>query len=64
MVEEFFIAFARELGGTIHLQQLAGKNSHHIVEACFKGFGRALAEACAINEVAPNEIPSTKGTIL
>lgn len=64
LVEEFFIAFARELGGTIHLQQLAGKNSHHIVEACFKGFGRALAEACAINEVAPNEIPSTKGTIL
>lgn len=64
LVEEFFIAFARELGGAIHFQQLAGKNSHHIVEACFKGFGRALAEACSVSEVAPDEIPSTKGTIL
>ncbi len=64
LVEEFFVAFARELGAAIHLQQLAGKNSHHIVEACFKGFGRALAEAVAINPLAPEEIPSTKGTIL
>lgn len=64
LVEEFFIAFARELGAAIHFQQMAGKNSHHIVEACFKSFGRALSEACAISEVAPDEIPSTKGTIL
>lgn len=64
LVEEFFVAFARELGAAIHLQQLAGKNSHHIVEACFKGFGRALADAVAINQLAPDEIPSTKGTIL
>ncbi|MDT2639166.1 imidazoleglycerol-phosphate dehydratase HisB [Enterococcus dongliensis] len=63
LVEEFFIAFARELGATIHLHQIAGKNSHHIVEACFKGFGRALGEAVAINQQAPDEIPSTKGTI-
>jgi imidazoleglycerol-phosphate dehydratase len=63
LVEEFFIAFARELGATIHLHQIAGKNSHHIVEACFKGFGRALGEAVAINQAAPDEIPSTKGTI-
>lgn len=64
LVEEFFVAFARELGAAIHLQQLAGKNSHHIVEACFKGFGRAVADAVAINQLAPDEIPSTKGTIL
>lgn len=64
LVEEFFIAFARELGAAIHFQQLAGKNSHHIVEACFKSFGRSLAEAVAISDVAPDEIPSTKGTIL
>ncbi|WP_270520858.1 imidazoleglycerol-phosphate dehydratase HisB [Enterococcus asini] len=64
LVEEFFVAFARELGAAIHLQQLAGKNSHHIVEGCFKGFGRALAQAVAINPNAPEEIPSTKGTIL
>lgn len=64
LVAEFFIAFARELGGAIHFQQLAGQNSHHIVEACFKSFGRALADACAIDPKAPDEIPSTKGTIL
>lgn len=64
LVEEFFIAFARELGAAIHFQQFAGKNSHHIIEAGFKAFGRALAEAVAINEQAPDEIPSTKGTIL
>ena len=58
------MAFARELGAAIHLQQLAGKNSHHIVEGCFKGFGRALAQAVDINPIAPEEIPSTKGTIL
>lgn len=64
LVEEFFIAFARELGAAIHLHQLAGKNSHHIIEASFKGFGRALAQAVAIDKQAPDEIPSTKGTIL
>lgn len=64
LVEEFFVAFARELGASIHLHQIAGKNSHHIVEACFKGFGRALAQAVAIDQTAPDAIPSTKGTIL
>lgn len=64
LVEEFFVAFARELGAAIHLQQLAGTNSHHIVEACFKGFGRALKAAVALNPETPGEIPSTKGTIL
>jgi len=46
------------------LHQIAGKNSHHIVEACFKGFGRSLGQATSIDEVAPDEIPSTKGTII
>jgi imidazoleglycerol-phosphate dehydratase len=64
LVEEFYIAFARELGAAIHLHQLAGQNSHHIVEASFKAFGRALGQAVAIDSVAPDEIPSTKGTIL
>ncbi|HJF20026.1 MAG TPA: imidazoleglycerol-phosphate dehydratase HisB [Enterococcus columbae] len=64
LVEEFLIAFARELGATIHLHQIAGKNSHHIVEATFKGLARALSQAVAINPAAPEEIPSTKGTIL
>lgn len=64
LVEEFFIAFARELGASIHFHQLAGKNSHHIVEACYKGFGRALSQAVVINPETADEIPSTKGTIL
>lgn len=64
LVEEFFAAFARELGASIHLRQLAGRNSHHIAEAAFKGFARALAEAVDIDDAAPDEIPSTKGTIL
>lgn len=64
LVQEFFVAFARELGATIHLRQLAGTNSHHIAEGAFKGFARALAQAVAIDAAAPDEIPSTKGTIL
>lgn len=64
LVGEFFVAFARELGATIHLQQLAGTNGHHIAEAAFKGFARALDAATDIDQAAPDEIPSTKGTIL
>ncbi|MFV0412906.1 MAG: imidazoleglycerol-phosphate dehydratase HisB [Oscillospiraceae bacterium] len=64
LVQEFFTAFARELGATLHFKQFDGSNSHHIAEAAFKGCARALAGAVAINAAAPNEIPSTKGTIL
>lgn len=64
LVEEFFLAFAREMGITLHLRQLAGANSHHIVEGAFKAFGRALHMATDIDVDAPDEIPSTKGTIL
>lgn len=64
LVMEFFLAFSREMGASIHLQQLAGANSHHIVEAAFKAFGRALALAVEINVDAPDDMPSTKGTIL
>lgn len=62
-VQEFFAAFARSLGVTIHLHQFAGENSHHIVEAAFKGFARSMAQAVAIDTERPDEIPSTKGTI-
>lgn len=64
LVEEFFLAFTRELRSTVHLRQFSGKNSHHIAEAAFKGLARAIAQAVAINANSPNEIPSTKGTIL
>lgn len=64
LLQEFFLGFTRALGATVHIKQLSGNNSHHIAEAAFKGFGRALAGACDIDEAAPDEIPSTKGTIL
>lgn len=62
LAEEFFIAFARDAGLTLHVRELAGSNSHHIIEAAFKAFGRALRFAC---ELDPRVIgvPSTKGSL-
>lgn len=62
LAEEFFIAFARGAGLTLHVRELAGSNSHHIIEAAFKAFGRALRFAC---ELDPRVIgvPSTKGSL-
>lgn len=63
LIEEFFIAFAREAGLTLHLRQLAGKNSHHILEGAFKAAARALREAVAIDEADADRVPSTKGVL-
>ncbi len=63
LCEEFMCAFVRESSLTLHLRQLAGGNSHHIIEASFKALGRTLAKATAISEKYANEIPSTKGVI-
>ena len=63
LCEEFFLAVAREAGITMHLRQLAGKNSHHIIEACFKAFARALKAALTVDTSNPGAIPSTKGTL-
>ena len=63
LVEEFFIAFVRNAGITLHIQQLDGKNSHHIIEGCFKSVARTLREAVAIDERQKDQIPSTKGVI-
>ena len=60
LVEEFFIAFTRHAGVTLHLKQLDGRNSHHIAEAAFKAFARALSMALTI---ASDKIPSTKGVL-
>ena len=62
LVEEFFSAFAREAGITLHLQSLAGGNTHHIIEACFKAFGRVMRQATEADARAADAIPSTKGT--
>ena len=61
--KEFWYGFARSVPATVHFVQLAGENSHHILEACFKGMARALAAAAAIDEDFPDEIPSTKGVL-
>jgi imidazoleglycerol-phosphate dehydratase len=63
LVEEFFIALTRNAGMTLHLKQLDGRNSHHIAEAAFKAFARALREAISIDGSAKDEIPSTKGVL-
>ena len=63
LVEEFFQGFVRNAGVTLHLRQLDGTNSHHIIEAAFKGFARALAQAAAVDPAYRNEIPSTKGVL-
>ena len=63
LCEEFFTAFAREAGITLHLRQIAGKNSHHIIEGCFKAFGRALRQAVSIDDQNRDSIPSTKGVL-
>jgi len=63
LVSEFLSAFAREAGINLHLVKLAGENSHHILEAVFKAFARALSEAVSIDERFGNEIPSTKGLL-
>ena len=62
LVEEFFKALCNHARITLHINLLYGRNSHHMVEAVFKGFGRALREAVSIDERA-SEIPSTKGIL-
>lgn len=62
LTEEFFIAFARNGRLTLHVQQLAGKNSHHIIEGCFKAVSRAMKKAVFL-EPGNNTIPSTKGVL-
>jgi imidazoleglycerol-phosphate dehydratase len=62
LVEEFFRALVNHSGMTLHINLLYGKNSHHIVEAVFKGVGRALREAVSLDPRASGA-PSTKGTL-
>ena len=61
LVEEFWLAFVRQCPMSLHIRQLAGKNSHHIVEGCFKSVARSLRMAVASD--GTNDIPSTKGVL-
>lgn len=63
LCEEFFLGFIRHAGITLHIRQLSGTNSHHILEGTFKSVARSLAQAVSINETRKNEIPSTKGVL-
>ena len=63
LAEEFFMALARRGDMTIHIRQLAGKNSHHIIEGAFKSLARSLGAAAAIDPRFSREIPSTKGVL-
>ena len=63
LIEEFMFGLARTAGITLHIKQLAGKNSHHIVEAIFKALARALREATSIDARLDGQIPSTKGIL-
>ena len=63
LTEEFWLSFARNARVTLHLRQLAGSNSHHIIEGAFKAAARALRQAVSIDSAYADEIPSTKGLL-
>lgn len=63
LTEEFWLAFVRNSACTLHIQQLAGRNTHHIIEGCFKSVARSLRAAVAIDPDFADQIPSTKGVL-
>ena len=63
LFQEWFKAFASAAGITLHVDGLAGENSHHIAEACFKGLARALRQAISADSRRGDEIPSSKGVL-
>ncbi len=63
LCEEFWLGFTRNAACTLHIRQMAGSNSHHIIEGTFKSVARALRQAVSVDTAAPDEIPSTKGVL-
>ena len=63
LVKEFFVAVVNNSGLTLHVRQLDGVNSHHIVEACFKAFARALRLAVELDPRRAGAVPSSKGVL-
>ena len=63
LVEEFFYGFVRNCPCSLHIQQLAGSNSHHIIEGAFKSVARSLRQAVSIDPACADQIPSTKGVL-
>ena len=63
LTEEFYLGFVRHAAVTLHIKQLSGTNSHHIIEGAFKSVARSLAAAVKIDQNRRDEIPSTKGVL-
>lgn len=63
LCEEFWLGFVRNGNITLHIRQLAGTNSHHIIEGAFKSVARSLKKAVKIDKEFADEIPSTKGVL-
>ena len=63
LFKEWFQAFAQHGGLTLHVENLAGENSHHIIESCYKGLARALRQAIEIDPRQVDDVPSTKGSL-
>lgn len=63
LVKEFFLAFVRKAELTLHIKELDGENTHHIIEGIFKAFARVMKKACAIDPDNKDAIPSTKGVL-
>lgn len=63
LVEEFFLGFVRNAQMNLHIRQLAGSNSHHIIEGAFKSVARSLRQAVSVDAAFADEIPSTKGVL-
>ena len=63
LVKEFWLGFVRNAGCTLHIRQLSGGNSHHIIEAVFKSAARSLKQAVAIDQQNKDEVPSSKGVL-
>jgi imidazoleglycerol-phosphate dehydratase len=63
LFREWFHAFAQAAGITLHVDNLYGENSHHIVESCYKGLARALRDAITIDPRSEGRVPSTKGSL-
>lgn len=63
LCEEFWLGFVRNAKCTLHLKQLSGTNSHHIIEGAFKSAARSIRQAAAVDKDFPDEIPSTKGVL-
>ena len=63
LVEEFFVAFTSNAGLNLHVKQLEGRNTHHIIEGTFKSVARSLKKAVGIDPDFADEVPSTKGVL-